>query len=601
MVSQPGSWSYFEQQAKDKYLQLDPGVALDVAKAIAELITRTERFKNWVGQTPKVVGIGNRDSGKALAKKFDDKTVQLGAVLGKHLTVLTDMGETFVAAGKAFAANEHDSADWFKSLDDISFKPSPPNVILIPSTDKTHPGGAKPNKPTIPKFGAGMDKATIDPDPASSMSWSMLYSLAQSIDVNTMMTLKYVWETTAKEYVDDAGKLQDKFKEIKENRWTGKAAAAAHKAVGQYYSSVQELRDTMKIVIDNAQYTADWLNATWTQLGVMPAQEDEKTLAAYREIYDKVFREGLQNSDQLFPRLPEPAGADKPPTDNGPKDKSPTDNGPKDKSPTDNGPKDKSPANNGPKDKSPADKGPGDKGPGGESSPGGSGPGSGGGSGGGSAPGTSKPDDPKPGDPKPGDPKPGDPKPGDPKPGDPKPGDPKPGDPKPGDPKPGNPGGSPRPAPDPGSANQNIIGPLISAFSQGIQAVGQTVGQIAQAAVQIHTANLAAGLKVPELGGVPGAGIPGPKGGGQVLPLAAEVPSVTPPQASKLFPRAALPAPDGQVLAPPGSWGPGAAGAGAPGSTGTGGHSADRRNKPVEQEFLEEFGIEPAAVKPVLD
>ncbi|WP_067667219.1 hypothetical protein [Nocardia miyunensis] len=100
--------------AKGNYIRLEPQAAQDCAKLCGELITELNSAINNAKSLADVKGFGNIKNATDLAQRYDDRATggdsSLQHSLTKHREVVSDMMETFIAAGRAYLKNENASA-----------------------------------------------------------------------------------------------------------------------------------------------------------------------------------------------------------------------------------------------------------------------------------------------------------------------------------------------------------------------------------------------------------------------------------------------------------------------------------------------------------
>ncbi|WP_216894425.1 hypothetical protein [Nocardia alni] len=106
--------------AKGNYIRLDPQAAQDCAKMCSDLITELNSAINdatnlsTLAKNKAFGDDGIIPNAKDLADRYDaladsgDSSLQ--HVLGKHVKVVSDMMDTFIAAGRAYLTNENASA-----------------------------------------------------------------------------------------------------------------------------------------------------------------------------------------------------------------------------------------------------------------------------------------------------------------------------------------------------------------------------------------------------------------------------------------------------------------------------------------------------------
>lgn len=144
----------------------DSGAASTMAQQCADMTNVMSRTA-WVMRKAKALSpLNERNSGAKLAAAFTDASTSLVTVLTSHMSVLTEIGESFVAAGKLFDHTDDDSARRFteKQLSDTyrglrSGKGQHGLAVVDDSIEPTdlqgQPGLAVPANPVqMPTWGA---------------------------------------------------------------------------------------------------------------------------------------------------------------------------------------------------------------------------------------------------------------------------------------------------------------------------------------------------------------------------------------------------------------------------------------------------------------
>ncbi|GAB4583210.1 hypothetical protein [Nocardia sp. IFM 10818] len=99
-----------------KGVNFDPAVARTMAEQCAKLLSLVNDALQVVSPTTNLKPLNQRTSGQELADKLNAAAKKLAeTVLKNHQTILTDMGETFVAAGKLYIGVDQAAAAAFES------------------------------------------------------------------------------------------------------------------------------------------------------------------------------------------------------------------------------------------------------------------------------------------------------------------------------------------------------------------------------------------------------------------------------------------------------------------------------------------------------
>lgn len=108
--------------AEGNYIRLEPQAAKDCARLCGQMITELNSAINNAESLSNVQGFGNIANATALAQRYGDRATNgdssLRHSLTKHRDVVSDMMETFIAAGRAYLVNEDASAADLASYDE---------------------------------------------------------------------------------------------------------------------------------------------------------------------------------------------------------------------------------------------------------------------------------------------------------------------------------------------------------------------------------------------------------------------------------------------------------------------------------------------------
>ncbi|MET8650441.1 hypothetical protein [Nocardia aurea] len=342
MALEPNTWSGLENQAKAGYLKFDAAQALKAAKACADLVD------DLLGMAAAVTDlrlnnfapIGTLTSGAQLATAFTTKGSRLHTILGDHAKIVTDMGETYIAAGRAYTRADGDSADTFRALGELKMPttatPYTPGKAApgAPDAQFDRPSGGftwtdddgkthteKANAESFPSTlkdyqGAKDPGVTANIENKDSLSFTEMYELGRDLDPQPVLAAAGTWHTMA---TDLMGRLNNFVTMISAGTsgWEGQGATAATAAIKNYSDGVQPLISSMIVMSQNLDYTAQWLYLTKLS---MPATSDAGDCCPgvvtrrYRKEWQKHYGEGMKNTVSVMPTVdgpiatPQPAG-----------------------------------------------------------------------------------------------------------------------------------------------------------------------------------------------------------------------------------------------------------------------------------------------------
>ncbi|MFI5779348.1 hypothetical protein [Nocardia sp. NPDC051570] len=363
-----GTWSDLKTRAGDGRLKLEEGIAAKCAQHVETMVNAIIGTHTWIQQnyqraSPDIAATG---SGAALKLVFNNKIGQeMEERLDRHRDILIEMGNAFVAAGRAYQAAEHSSK---VSFDNISF---------------TDPGGTPPpGEPyvqAIPPRGtpdwpdSRMDKVHITPEEGTNFSWQQLYSIGQSINPQAVADAGGVWYWLAQDALTPAFTELDQNISAASDQWTGQGGDRAIAATQRYVQASQQLVADMNKLGDVLIFTAGWLQQT--KSAMPPTPEPPTTTGSgpqaapvdlaevtrpYQEAFTADYTDNFEGTTGNIVTLPQPhqvAGTldvNDSADDDKPGDKNPDDTEPDDTKPNKHETGDGDPAGDGPEKPDPS-------------------------------------------------------------------------------------------------------------------------------------------------------------------------------------------------------------------------------------------------------
>ncbi|MFG1794415.1 hypothetical protein [Nocardia sp. NPDC049149] len=323
-----------KRQAKIGLLRVDPTVAKECAEAantaIGNLLAIRKTVEDKASALPP---FGNLKSSTHLQDAFNDRAKSLAKILTSHITLLTDLAQGFLDAGKAYTEIDEANADALKSLD-ITINKSPGNLPGPDLTKHKSPETKIPDKPPA----SGGDSVTVNPETSNSLDWDKLYGLGvalggprtvktsftwtksgghtdktalvtESAIANKVADVGSVWKWAADNVFDTGNALNNALRKATEEKWRGEGAKAAAEAVLRYKNITDDLFKPMKAMAANLDYTAQWLHSTMNAMPQEPAATDPRAscdLEKYQNEYKSHYIDGMNHAATLFAKLGDP-------------------------------------------------------------------------------------------------------------------------------------------------------------------------------------------------------------------------------------------------------------------------------------------------------
>ncbi|MGW4249582.1 hypothetical protein ACWELQ_44705, partial [Nocardia sp. NPDC004722] len=310
------AWPGLLNAAKAGTLEFDPTAAAQGAGYCSDLIGQLLALKKIAegAGLDSLKDIGTLSSGKLLTHAFNQSGTALINDFDAHVAVLTDMGDTFYQAGRAYLMADDGNADRFKEITmptkatDLNSKPpgaKDPNDI----DDSVHMSD------DLKKFRDDKAKAKVGIEPhlegKKSLSWGDMYNLGVSMDPGPYATAGETWKWLSEQTDKYIGDFQNNVQTL-DGTWKstlpGSGSDAAQAAVKQYCADLGPFVETMKTTGDLLNFTSTWMTSTQEN---MPYQEEEPDCADpdtddYRDKWNHVYHDPLGDTAATVPKLAVP-------------------------------------------------------------------------------------------------------------------------------------------------------------------------------------------------------------------------------------------------------------------------------------------------------
>lgn len=279
-------WTGFRQQADAQILRFDPkvvGTAMSTCnELISEFLTVRQQLEAVRNLNPFVTT--PLQSGGILAKKFGRQAADLDQIIGDHITVVTDMAETFRAAAKAFLGAEEASAEQFNAIDSIRLVTNIPLTgpkFSPPAPQSTRVGEYKWKEPTnavpLPKS----DKEVFPLETPESMTWEELLEVGKSANHEPAAHAAAVWQWMSQELGHAVGAFSSQMEKPTgglNDGWDGDSRVAAQNATRNYAIDVTNLANlTMNVSTSMANVASSIAKAKEASPTKARSDLDDKT------------------------------------------------------------------------------------------------------------------------------------------------------------------------------------------------------------------------------------------------------------------------------------------------------------------------------------
>ncbi|MBL1075183.1 hypothetical protein JK358_12350 [Nocardia sp. 2] len=295
-----------------KGVYFNPDAATTMASQCANMLTYVNAALNFVKSTTNLEPLNQRDSGRELAGKYNSAAQRLvETVLTEHQTVLTDLGQAFVAAGASYTGMDSAAADAFKSGKGTDQQLSAafngfvgaagnPTVsfeqVELPGwkqsgrgdeygwsgTSRTDYDNLLTKTSQLTELGKAREEGVerdpvnkVNPEPGIQYHWDDFYNHwkyinEQSATLNQLSTFAQAWLTAKRCLVTGVDEFRSGAQKylmpgyqgntsLLEEVWASPASAQAKLTIEKYLTCATALANTMDLMSDNYAFTHGWL------------------------------------------------------------------------------------------------------------------------------------------------------------------------------------------------------------------------------------------------------------------------------------------------------------------------------------------------------
>ncbi|MBF6327529.1 hypothetical protein [Nocardia transvalensis] len=355
------NWRAVAAQARSGGIELKHDAALACAQACVRTVDRLRGIKEKgvarVDGADAIPDFSNLSSGITFAAKMREKGSEFGRIIDAHITVLTDMTDAFVAAGRTYDAAEGRSAEAFDKIRvgktyTGGLSSDPPGSGRIPeptakgpitstqqlTQDLVHPGAAgtsgssrfpgllspdgrgrpiedlprdltKSYKVPESLLEAGRFAALgVKAEPVDYMNYPRLHSLGLSIKAQPAADAAAVWGWIASEMNAQFIELNNNLSGA-EGNWRGGGAQKAIGASKAYVTATTQVIGQAVQLRDNLYYTSGWLSRTRAGLVNMPPPDPKQDQDATwgKAVYSAFYASGMDTAGAKVPDFVTPS------------------------------------------------------------------------------------------------------------------------------------------------------------------------------------------------------------------------------------------------------------------------------------------------------
>ncbi|NNH70268.1 hypothetical protein HLB23_10400 [Nocardia uniformis] len=340
-------------------LAFDPAVATTLSRECASMLSAMEQVSSTIAGATGLKPLNLKESGPDLSALFNNAATDLTTrVLNGHKTILTDMGETFIAAGRLYQQGEEDSRTAFEQLK------STVGHVEVATSEAQLPGwgpskgwgsesySSSPERDYSNKLGdtqeaeslatgaqeAGitLKPSSIDPETGENFGWDEFVAHYNHVDggqiPGQLQQFADTWKRAADQLRMQAAAFHCTYDPLlltapagsdSEGVWASPAAAKAKSALNDYLHGVERLINCMNLMSRNLAFTQGWILRLQTFLPHdsadtyhLSGRAEDAELRQIRTTWDAWYVEGAKISGGNIPEVPEARSTVTTPTGN---------------------------------------------------------------------------------------------------------------------------------------------------------------------------------------------------------------------------------------------------------------------------------------------
>ncbi|BDT85070.1 hypothetical protein [Nocardia cyriacigeorgica] len=343
MAGENNPWGDLRTQAGNGGLVFTKDVATDAASYCADLVDVINMVVGSLDDVLKIEGLGHFPGAVRLANKFAEIAAEFrDEVMKEHKRIATDLGESFVLAGKLYEGTDLDGKGHFDSMVRTS---NAGDLIKHVEQEQMYDGRWVDISPDIPNLGdyenkdsryGGLPDSLLDlAGSEGSQGFSVTVPPAQTLNFNQLWWLgDQIRGKPA--FIAVAGgdwfrmklQLQSGFSNFDQSiqglmdsdRWKGTGADGAARAVRLYTNNSGKLLTAMQQLSDNLVNASGWTANTVygmpdQSVAYTPDDQEHAQLELARQVYANWYEPGITACATAIPIMPKPTDAVQIPND----------------------------------------------------------------------------------------------------------------------------------------------------------------------------------------------------------------------------------------------------------------------------------------------
>ncbi|GAB2562271.1 hypothetical protein [Nocardia heshunensis] len=278
-------WVELSRQAHHGGLHIEPGIAKEAAGYAADVVYALTEAKKNTKPLTEYTGFSNNNklqSALNLMDRYKKQGAAVDGIIDHHVSLLTSLADTLIAAGKVYDNQDQDSKATFNNLlgaakGHVDVKSLPkPNTTEVPYWSGKPPGTDDPNYTDMNAVAqynnkGGGDGPLGSEDPGSHRG-QWFFEVRDGIDAHAVADSSSAWKTLAGTVDAAYEQLTERMKRVQESgNWSGDGVKGAMTATARFVAESSAFTTDLKAMAESVLYFSGTLFNTVTAMNLPTA------------------------------------------------------------------------------------------------------------------------------------------------------------------------------------------------------------------------------------------------------------------------------------------------------------------------------------------
>ncbi|MEU6580740.1 hypothetical protein [Nocardia sp. NPDC046763] len=281
-------WVDLSRQAHHGGLHIEPGIAKEAAGYAADVVYALTEAKKSTKPLTEYTGFSNNgvlQSALNLMDRYKEQGSSVDGIIDHHVSLLTSLADTLIAAGKVYDNQDQDSKATFNNL--LGAAKGHVDVQTLPKAGTTEvpywsgkpPGTDDPNLQdmnAVAQFNSkGGGYGAIGSEDPGMHRGKWFFDVRDGIDAHAVADSSAAWKTLAGTVDASYEQLTERMKRIQESgNWGGDGVDGAMSATARFVAESSAFTTDLKAMAESVLYFSGTLFNTVTAMNLPSAWND---------------------------------------------------------------------------------------------------------------------------------------------------------------------------------------------------------------------------------------------------------------------------------------------------------------------------------------